>query len=403
VAVAARNAGHDVELVDLMIMPDKDTGSVIEDVIERFHPEIIGISVRNIDDQNMGNPRLLLDQVKVVVDHCRSLSRAQIILGGAGYSIFPESALAYLRADFGIQGEGEVALPALLDRIKRGADLSGIPGLYLPGLVPQGKRTLTKDLDTLPLPDVGLWSLSALEDQELWIPFQTRRGCPMSCIYCSTATIEGHIIRKRSSEDVVAKGIALHIDAGFKRFFFVDNIFNIPSSYAKEICRTLIAKELEIIWRCIIYPGEVDQELVKDMARAGCKEVSLGFESGCERILRTMNKNFNLDDVRKTSEMLSDYGIRQMGFLLLGGPGETKESIEESLSFADSLPLDKLKITMGIRVYPDTALAKTAVEEGLISADEDLLFPKFYIVKGLEDWLYETVRAWMAERPNWLS
>jgi len=139
------------------------------------------------------------------------------------------------------------------------------------------------------------------------------------------------------------------------------------------------------------------------MARAGCKEVSLGFESGCERILRTMNKNFNLDDVRKTSEMLSDYGIRQMGFLLLGGPGETKESIEESLSFADSLPLDKLKITMGIRVYPDTALAKTAVEEGLISADEDLLFPKFYIVKGLEDWLYETVRAWMAERPNWLS
>jgi hypothetical protein len=85
----------------------------------------------------------------------------------------------------------------------------------------------------------------------------------------------------------------------------------------------------------------------------------------------------------------------------LGGPGETRESVEESIAFADSLHLDGLKITTGIRIYPDTALAKIAVAEGVISPDDDLLFPKFYVVRGLEDWLHESVTAWIAERPSW--
>ena len=398
VAVATRSAGHDVELVDLMT--EKDTQSGIKEAIEGFRPDIIGISVRNIDDQEMENPRFLLDQIKGVVTDCRSLSGAPIIVGGAGYSIFPEAALTYLGADMGIQGEGETVFPTLLDLIQRGADLSGTPGLYLRGHGLQSKRRFVKDLDTLPLPDVHLWYGSVPKDQELWLPFQTRRGCPMNCSYCSTATIEGCTLRRRSPQ-VPVEGIARHVEAGFQCFYFVDNIFNIPSSYASELCRRLIANELKISWRCILYPAKVDEELIKDMARAGCKEVALGFESGCERILRSMNKKYNLNEVRKTSEMLADYGIRQMGFLLLGGPGETRESVEESIAFADSLHLDGLKITVGIRIYPDTALAKTAVAEGVISPDDDLLFPKFYVVRGLEDWLHESVKAWIAGRANW--
>lgn len=102
IAAAARNEGYDVKLVDLMT--EKDNRISIMDAVESFQPEIIGISVRNIDDQNMGSPRFLLDQVKKVVADCRNLSDAPIILGGAGYSIFPESALDYLEADMGIRG-----------------------------------------------------------------------------------------------------------------------------------------------------------------------------------------------------------------------------------------------------------------------------------------------------------
>jgi radical SAM superfamily enzyme YgiQ (UPF0313 family) len=400
VAVAARNAGHEVNLVDLMT--EKNNRSSVREAIVAFHPEIIGISVRNIDDQDMENPRFLLDQVKKVVTDCRNFSSVPIILGGAGYSIFPESALSYLEADMGIQGEGEMSFPLLLDRIERGVDLSGTPGLYVRDLGLQGKRSFVKNLDRLPLTDAYISSLSAPDKQEYWIPVQTRRGCPMDCSYCSTATIEGRSIRKRRPE-FVTEEITSHVNTGFQWFYFVDNTFNIPLSYAKKICRKIIESELVISWRCLLYPGKIDKELIQLMARAGCKEVSLGFESGCERILRKMNKRYTLDTVRQTSEMLNDFGIKRLGFLLLGGPGETRESVEQSLVFADSLNLDALKITIGIRIYPHTALSRTAIDEGLILPEDNLLLPKFYIIEDLKNWLRETVRLWMADRDHWMS
>lgn len=399
VAVATRNAGHDVRLLDLMT--EKDNRLAIAEAIESFLPEVIGVSVRNIDDQNMAPPRFLLDQIKKVIDDCRTFSSIPIILGGAGYSIFPVSALDYLEADMGIIGEGEMAFPVLLDRIQRGVDLMGTPGLYLRGEGLQGERQYAEDLDQLPLPDVNMWPTYTPND-DFGIPIQTRRGCPMNCSYCSTAVIEGRSIRRRSPKFVI-ENIARHVDAGYTKFYFVDNTFNMPLSYAKDICRKIIDSKLEISWRCIFYPGKVDAELVHLLAMAGCKEVSLGFESGCERILRIMNKKFSLDAIRRTSEMLRTGGIKQLGFLMLGGPGETKESAKQSLAFSDSLQMDAMKITIGIRIYPNTALAKLAVTDGLISPEDNLLSPRFYIVRTLEGWLRETVRTWMESRPNWMT
>ena len=130
--------------------------------------------------------------------------------------------------------------------------------------------------------------------------------------------------------------------------------------------------------------------------------MSAGFESGSERILKNMNKRFTPGEVRRISEMFPEQGINQMGFLLLGSPGETKESVEESLIFADSLKLDSLKITAGVRIYPHTPLAKKAIEEGVIAPDDNLLFPRFYMAKGLGHWLPEILRSWAAPRPHWV-
>jgi len=114
-----------------------------------------------------------------------------------------------------------------------------------------------------------------------------------------------------------------------------------------------------------------------------------------------MNKNFRPRDAAAVSGMLRSAGIRRAGFLMMGGPGETRETVRESLAFADGLDLDFLKITVGIRIYPETALAGTAVEDGLVPPDDDLLMPRFYMVPGLEAWLRETLRSWMADRPGW--
>lgn len=396
VVEAVKNAGHHVTMLDLMF--EMDINTTLKNIISDFRPECIGISVRNIDDQNMAAPKFLLDKVKEVVTVCRDLSDTPIVLGGAGYSMFPESALAYLDADFGIAGEGETAFPALLMRLENNDDLSGIPGLYSRNHGLHQPKILSKDLDKLKLPETRILSSFASQNQDPWIPVQTRRGCAIKCSYCSTPTIEGSILRKRTPESVAA-WLESWVNAGYANFFFVDNTFNLPPAYAKSICRRILARKLDIHWRCIVYPKKVDDELVGLMAAAGCRQIGLGFESGSEQILKSMNKQFTLEDVQATSALFADHGIERMGFLLLGGPGETKQSVEESLAFADSLKLDALRLTAGIRIYPDTQLAETAKEQGIITAQTNLLYPHFYLAPGMDGWLLQRLKKWQASRP----
>lgn len=395
VAVATREAGHDVQMVDLM--GGADHASVIMNAIGACRPDVIGMSVRNVDNQHMSETRFLLEPVREAVGFCRQFSSAPIVVGGAAFGIFPQAILDYLGADMGICGEGEVAFVKLLEALDRGDDPSSISGVCLPGGKVEVTSSVRADLDMLPFPDPSLWRIPA-DAGEIWIPFQTRRGCPMRCSYCSTPALEGTVIRKHAVDAAVA-GIARHVAAGFNRFYFVDNTFNFPPSYAKDLCAALAAAALDIRWRCILYPGQVDEELARKMAEAGCDEVSLGFESGSPEILKKLDKKYDLDQVRAASEMLKKYSIRRMGFLLLGGPGETRETVQESLDFAGSLGLDMLKLSVGIRIYPGTALEKAALEEGVIAPGDDLLVPRFYLAQGLDGWLVPAIREWMAERP----
>ena len=395
VAAACRKAGHDVVLLNLMF--EGDMLSAIQDGVEGFGPEVIGISVRNIDDQNMADPKFLLPPVREVVKTCRRLCDAPIIVGGAGYSIFPESALRYLGADMGTQGEGETTFPALLVCLAKGALVSGLPGLYLPGERP-ADRTFASNLDDLPLPESGLWIPSVRSKSEFWVPVQSRRGCPLDCSYCSTSAIEGRPFRSHSPE-VIAAWLEQLAACGFTNFNFVDNTFNLPPDYAKELCRKIVERGLTINFWCIIYPKWIDSGLVKLMARAGCREISLGFESGSDPMLASLRKRFNSEEVRMVARMFADAGIFRRGFLLLGGPGETRESVEESLAFADSLNLDALKVTVGVRIYPETPLAATALAEGMVRPDDDLLWPRFYLAPRLRDWLPERIVAYKTSRP----
>jgi radical SAM superfamily enzyme YgiQ (UPF0313 family) len=388
VAGVTRRAGHDVEFLDLMFADDP--AAALRESIRAFEPEVIGVSVRNIDDQNMDQPRFLLEKVRPIIAECRADSPAPIVLGGAGYSIFPDEALTYLGADFGVCGDGEVAFPALLGAFARGEDPLTALGVRVRGRKVQTAAPFSAALDTLPLPVNASYAAAHAQRGEVWAPIQSRRGCPNDCSYCSTACIQGRTIRTRSPHAVVDH-LERMVGAGFNRFYFVDNSFNIPEAQGLELCRLIAVRRLNIRWRAILYPQRVSTELVRAMAAAGCTDVALGFESGCGRILREMNKHFDPNDVRRLAALLADHGIRRMGFLLLGGPGETRTSVDESLTFAESLHLDGLKITVGIRIYPGTALARRALAEGVITAETNLLFPAFYLAREVEPWIRDVV------------
>jgi radical SAM superfamily enzyme YgiQ (UPF0313 family) len=222
----------------------------------------------------------------------------------------------------------------------------------------------------------------------------------MGCSFCATKLIEGTHIRRRSPESI-AQWVEQAAACGFRNFCTVDNTFNIPPSYAKGLCREIIRRRLDVNLWCIVYPKWVDRELVELMARAGCHEVSLGFESGSDCVLTRFHKRFRAGEVRTTAEMFREAGIRRTGFLMLGGPGETRETVEESLAFADSLDLDSLKIAVGIRIYPETDLAATAVAEGLIAPEDDLLRPTFYLAPRIQEWLPPRMAAYKASR-SWV-
>ncbi|OHD65478.1 MAG: hypothetical protein A2176_13155 [Spirochaetes bacterium RBG_13_51_14] len=396
VAAAARQAGHDVTILDLI--QHSDPLIALEKVIEECGPDVIGVSVRNIDDQCMRNTMFYLDDAKRIIAHCKKVSSAPVVLGGPGYSIFPESALRYLGADAGIPGEGEAAFPELAGLLKGGSRFTGI---YPPVAKTAEMRPIVKNLDRFPLPEPSLIPTEAYAGSDFLMPVQTRRGCPFACSYCSTPVIEGRTVRSRSPEMVVS-WLSDCVRSGIKKFYFVDNTFNLPESYALELCEAMIRARLNISWRCILYPCRLKKKLVEAMALAGCTEVSLGAESGSEQMLAALNKEFSPGDFRHAADLLARYRMRRNGFLLLGGPGETMQTVEESLRFADSLDLDALKITIGIRIYPNTELALLAARDCLIAPDEDLLRPRFYMAQGLEPGLSELVNTWKANRPNWI-
>jgi radical SAM superfamily enzyme YgiQ (UPF0313 family) len=379
VAAATEAAGHRTSFLNLLLEADAD--AAVARAIAEHAPDVIGISVRNIDDQSLENPRFLLEPVRGVVRTCRAHASVPIVVGGAGYSIFPRAALDYLGADFGVCGEGEGAFPALLAGLENGEDPVALPGVHAAAQRAARPWNLDPDLDRYPLPDPSRWLRSAPAD--FWVPVQSRRGCALDCSYCSTASIEGGNVRFRSPHRV-ARDLERTGTAGFRRFYFVDNTFNLPEAYALDLCRAISGLRLDLEWRCIVYPLALSAELAHAMRQAGCVEASIGFESGSEPILRSMNKRFGPDDIRVTCDRLATEGIRRNGFLLVGGPGETPDTVATSVRFAESLRLDMLKVTLGIRIYPGTPLHRQAVDERIVRPDDDLLRPRFYLAPGLD-------------------
>jgi hypothetical protein len=204
VAEATRAAGHEVVFLDLF--GTTEPAETLRRTVSRVEPAVMGISVRNIDDQVQESPRFLLEQIRPLIAACRCSSDAPIVLGGAGYSIVPDAALDYLDADFGIAGDGEAAFPALLRFLERGVDPSGLAGVHVRGRHAAVTADFSVDLGDVPCVGDGLWSGHDPVAPETWVPVQGRRGCANDCSYCSTRHIQGRALRCRPPE-LVAESV----------------------------------------------------------------------------------------------------------------------------------------------------------------------------------------------------
>jgi radical SAM superfamily enzyme YgiQ (UPF0313 family) len=403
VGAAARRAGHEVEAIDLCFAPDRR--ALVIDAIRDFAPQAVGLSLRNLDNSAYPENSSYIDDYHALVAWVREATEAPIVLGGAGFTVMPTTILEELHADYGVAGEGELAFPWLLGEIERGDEVRGNAAFAcqrVNGGTLVSPKARIKDLAEAGLPDRDLFDVRRYYERGGCANVQTKRGCCFDCVFCSYPLIEGTKVRVRSASQVVDEIEALRQRFGIRHIFFVDNIFNFPLPHAKRICEEIRARGLDVEWSGYLNPKFVDEELVRVMAASGCKGVEFGTDSGAATMIANLKKEFDGDDLRRASALCHQYRIKFAHSLIFGGPGETFETVEETIALMDELKPTAVIAFVGIRVLPGTGMVETALRDGQIDADDNLLHPKFYVASSLGDSLIERIERHAASRSNWI-
>lgn len=388
IAQAAKDAGYRVKLVDLCF--EKHMQKRLADIIKRYNPDIIGLSIRNIDTcEWWSRNQLLLKDVKMVIGICKSLTDAPIILGGAAVSVMPREILSYLGCNYAVVGNAERVFVEILNKIEQKKpflDTGGVAHLI------DGRYVFNhfeRD-DKFKGVDIADWvNFKAYKKLGAAMPIQSKRGCALNCIYCVYNKIEGHNYRLRPPAEVADDIENLIKNKGINFFEFVDSTFNIPQDHAEQICKNLILRKARAAFTAIdINPLGVSLKLLQLMKEAGFSLINIAPESASEEMLISLKKGFTLDSLKKTAEYLNKIDLMSIWRFMIGGPGETRESIRKTLEFAKEYLTGKKTIAffeIGIRIYPGTELEQIAKRDGYISKDRNLLQPTFYISPFLKE------------------
>ena len=391
---------HEIQALDLMFAERPE--AELKARLASFAPDLVALSVRNVDNQSCYHTEYLLPKDKKVVEWCREASAATVVVGGTALTVSPAAIFEYLEADFGIVGEGEIVFREFVERIDRGEDASDIPGLVWrgPDGISANPPEYIENLDSLRLPRRELFDNQRYADEGGIGNILLKQGCRFGCLYCDGPHVMGRRLRMKSPgkvADELAEMEALGIEASF----FADAIFNYPIDYAREVCRTIIERGPKMRWLATMHPGFVDRELIELMREAGCAAVSLGCDSCSERMLRVLRKGFTKEQLRSTAELLEELQVNYILTLLIGAPGENRQTVEESVEFLSRRSPMMVDFCLGIRLMPHTPLFEIAVREGVVSADDPLMEPKFYVSPQIEAWIEDYVREVCAQHPSW--
>ena len=378
VASALDAAGHRVRFLDLCFASDPVASA--RSAAAEFKPDIIGVSVRNIDNSDAIALRHYTPEARSVLHALRQAAPgAKVIAGGAAFGVAPEALFRDLAVDYAVAGDGERASVALVDALSSGAPIEAMPGLVRDrngtvAFTPPGEDA---DLDSLPRPALHRWiDLARYQRHGATIPIQTKRGCVYKCVYCTYRNVEGWGYRTRDPELVADEIEELRIKAGVHHFDFVDSTFNSPPGHAIQVCEAITRRNLGVQLDTTNFtPATAGADLLEAMKTAGFRSLGITAESASDPVLQKLEKGFTAAKVREVAERVEKFGIKTLWIFLVGGPGETAETVEETLAFA-AWRLgrgDSVYLTVGLRIYPGTTLHRIAIAEGVVPDGSTLL------------------------------
>jgi anaerobic magnesium-protoporphyrin IX monomethyl ester cyclase len=327
------------------------------------------ITTTTIDYYNC--PLLNIEEIKRNLIKIKKLNVPVAILG-PHVTTFPDLFLDY--GDYLIIGEPEITVFELVNSLENKKNLKQVIGLYYKEngkVIKNNPRPLIKNLDDLPFPDRGLMKINKYVNpickNHPYTMVVSSRGCPYKCSYCYM-DVYGHSWRARSSKNVVEELIEINKRYNIKEVWFRDDLFSLDKKRVIEICQGIIDNNLDITWSCQTRVDFIEEETIKQMAKAGCYVISLGIESGSQIILDKMNKGINLVQIRKAVKLCKKYKIRTRGYFIIGSPGETKKTINETLIFAKELDLDYFMLSI-LTPYPKTPIFDNALKNNIIKKE----------------------------------
>ncbi|MCF8026444.1 MAG: radical SAM protein, partial [Desulfobacteraceae bacterium] len=336
--------------------------------VREIAPDVIGISIRNIDNTEVKAPKSYIDQYQTLICRIREVTSAPIVLGGSGFTLFPGRLIEELQADYGVIGEGERFMD-FLDALENRFEVCGLPGVITNPAAPANLHfppPWTKEIERRFNPQSPHVSYYLKKGGMLNI--QTQRGCPFNCIYCTYPHIEGRHLRAESPHKVARTARMLQ-DAGAGYLFVTDSVFNASPKHSLEVAREFQKAGVTVPWGAYLAPIRPQAEFFKILAESGMTHVEFGTEALCDGVLENYQKPFKTADVFDAHQAAVDAGLNTAHFFLLGAPNETPQTLEETLNNAEALKKTVRFFFSGIRIYPHTRLHEIAVESGQITED----------------------------------
>ena len=387
---------HPVCLVDMNVQPD---GNSLAKAIEGFGPDVVGLSIRNIDTTDCTRPNGFFAQHRELVAAIRSRTDAPLVLGGSGFTIFPELMMRELDADYGIIGEGE-RLALLLDALECRKDVPPIPGIVTQHsaavVPPPWSRKITRRFDPC-LPHVAFYL-----KRGGMLNLQTKRGCGFNCIYCTYPLIEGRALRLFDPEEVGQTARRLQ-DAGARYIFVADAAFNSSGAHSIAVAKAFKQAGVSIPWGAFFAPLGMDRDYFRILADAGLRHAEFGSESLSDPVLKAYRKPFRAQNVFKAHAAAVEAGLHVAHYFLFGGPGETSDTVNETLERIEQLAKCALFLFCGMRIYPQTELNDMARHDRQVDDTRSLLEPVFYHSSRIgSEVVLARVKQQANGRLNWL-
>ncbi|MEW6404366.1 MAG: radical SAM protein [Chloroflexota bacterium] len=385
---------HEVELIDFMWEKQPEAKAIR--AIRDFRPDVIGLSLRILDDQDGRDTRSPIAEIKPFISDVRRVSRSPIVLGGTAFTTFPTEMLEYLAADYGIAGQGESVFPSLVENIGRSVLDENLPGLVFR----KNGRVIANPPVIEGYPTAFTPARSYYDPRpyrRTWWPgiVLIKTGCPLRCAYCDTYVTAGRQFKLRTPEIIVSE-LEYQIKTLDTRIFHLaDPCFNTTLDHAKSVLEAIIRSGLKMVAMTTLRPDNFDDELFVLMKRAGIMFVSLGADTLSQAMLDNYRKGFTIEQVERCCRALQKHGIGYMLECVFGGPGETKQTVEESFAFLNQVKPTLTLLYAGLRILPETDLYQIAVAEGIVRDRSELLFPRYYFSRDTgADWLHRRIDAY---------